>query len=111
MLFLQAINSDLSVLRVCNKTGGTIKGDIKKIFVFLLFELEMGVPDHFVDIKPLSCLESDSNISILKGIVLLDYVAFCNTKCLQSFFLLSPKMLQSVRRHSAIVLTVTVNCM
>ena len=30
MHFLQAINSDLSVLTVCNKTGGTIKGDIKK---------------------------------------------------------------------------------
>ena len=27
MHFLQAINSDLSVLIVCNKTGGTIKGD------------------------------------------------------------------------------------
>ena len=31
MHFLQAINSDISVLIVCNKTGGTIKGDIKKI--------------------------------------------------------------------------------
>jgi hypothetical protein len=31
MLFLQTINSDLSVLIVCNKTGGTIKGDIKKV--------------------------------------------------------------------------------
>jgi len=30
MHFLQVINSDLSVLIVCNKTGGTIKGDIKK---------------------------------------------------------------------------------
>ena len=30
MHFLQAINSDLSVLIVCNKTGGTIKGDILK---------------------------------------------------------------------------------
>ena len=30
MHFLQAINSDLSVLIVCNKTGGTIKEDIKK---------------------------------------------------------------------------------
>jgi hypothetical protein len=29
MHFLQA-NSDLSVRIVCNKTGGTIKGDIKK---------------------------------------------------------------------------------
>ena len=29
MHFLQAINSDLSVFIVCNKTGGTIKGDIK----------------------------------------------------------------------------------
>ena len=33
MHFLQAINSDLSVLIVCNKTGGTIKGDIKKKFM------------------------------------------------------------------------------
>jgi len=32
MHFLQAINSDLSVRMVCNKTGGTIKGDIKKNF-------------------------------------------------------------------------------
>ena len=31
MHFLQAINSDLSVFTVCNKTAGTIKGDIKKI--------------------------------------------------------------------------------
>jgi len=31
MHFLQAINSDISVLLVCNKTGCTIKGDIKKI--------------------------------------------------------------------------------
>ena len=31
MHFLQAINSDISVLIVCNKTGGTIEGDIKKI--------------------------------------------------------------------------------
>ena len=32
MHFLQAINSDLSVLIVCNKTGGTIKGDKKYIY-------------------------------------------------------------------------------
>jgi RNase P/RNase MRP subunit POP5 len=31
MHFLQAINSDIRVLIVCNKTGGTIKRDIKKI--------------------------------------------------------------------------------
>ena len=31
MHFLQAINSDISVLIVCNKTGGTIKGDKKKL--------------------------------------------------------------------------------
>ena len=30
MHFLQASNSDISVLIVCNKTGGTIQGDIKK---------------------------------------------------------------------------------
>jgi len=33
MHVLQAINSDLSVLIVCNKTGGKIKGDIKKIIL------------------------------------------------------------------------------
>ena len=31
MHFIQAINSDLSVLIVCNKTGGTIKGDMKNV--------------------------------------------------------------------------------
>ena len=30
MHFLQSINCDISVLIFCNKTGGTIKGDIKK---------------------------------------------------------------------------------
>ena len=30
MHFLLAINSDISVLIVCNKTGGTVKGDILK---------------------------------------------------------------------------------
>jgi len=30
MHFLQAINNDVSVLIVCNKTGGTLKGVIKK---------------------------------------------------------------------------------
>ena len=33
MHFLQAINSDISVLIACNKTGGTVKGDIKKIIM------------------------------------------------------------------------------
>jgi len=32
MHFLQAIKSDIRVLIVCNKTGDTIKGDIKKIY-------------------------------------------------------------------------------
>ena len=31
MHFLHAINSDISVLIACNKTGGTIKGNIKKL--------------------------------------------------------------------------------
>ena len=35
MHFLQAINSDLSVLIVCNNTGGTIKGDLKKSSFFI----------------------------------------------------------------------------
>ena len=34
MHFLQAINSDISVLTVCNNTGGTIKGDIKKRYKY-----------------------------------------------------------------------------
>jgi len=33
MHFLQAINNDISVLIVCNKTGGTIKGE-KKMWWF-----------------------------------------------------------------------------
>ena len=37
MHFLQAINSDKCVLIVCNKTGGTIKGDIKKILEVMKF--------------------------------------------------------------------------
>ena len=37
MQFLQAINSDLSVLIVCNKTGGTIKGDIEILPFKLLY--------------------------------------------------------------------------
>ena len=36
MHFLQAINSDISVLIVCNKTGGTIKGDKKLIIISVL---------------------------------------------------------------------------
>jgi len=36
MHFLQAINSDLSVLIGCNKTGGTIKGDKKKFINILI---------------------------------------------------------------------------
>ena len=35
MHFLQAINSDLIVLIVRNKTGGTIKGYIKKTVITL----------------------------------------------------------------------------
>jgi len=37
MYFLQAINSDISVLIVCNKTGGTIKGNIKKKMFIIVF--------------------------------------------------------------------------
>jgi len=35
MHFLQAINSVISVLIVCNKTGGTIKRRHKKIVAYL----------------------------------------------------------------------------
>ena len=38
MHFIQAINSDISVLIVCNKTGGAIKGDIKKNCLPLCFQ-------------------------------------------------------------------------
>ena len=51
MHFLQAISSDLSVLIVCNKTGGTIKGDIKKFHFFNLlcsFPLSFEVRAIFV---------------------------------------------------------------
>ena len=43
MHFLQAINSDISVLIVCNKTGGTIKGDIKKFDNELPFFLSLTI--------------------------------------------------------------------
>jgi len=39
MHFLQAINSDLSALIVCNKTGGTIKGDIKNFQLISIIKL------------------------------------------------------------------------
>ena len=39
MHFLKAINSDLSVLIVCNKTGGTIKGDIKRKYFMIVIIL------------------------------------------------------------------------
>ena len=42
MHFLQAINSDTSVLIVCNKTGGTIKGDIKKKKPLVLYRRQAG---------------------------------------------------------------------
>ena len=42
MHFLQAINSDLSVLIVCNKTGGTIKGDIKKNVYEAFYQVFVG---------------------------------------------------------------------
>jgi len=42
MHFLQAINSDISVLIVCNKTGGTIKGDIKKKKFRTALSLKLG---------------------------------------------------------------------
>jgi len=38
MHFLQAIDSDISVLIVCNKNGGTIKGDLKNNQVIMINE-------------------------------------------------------------------------
>ena len=43
MHFLQVINSDISVLIVCNKTGGKIKGDIKKNYFFCIRNHSIGV--------------------------------------------------------------------
>ena len=53
MHFLQAINSDISVLIVCNKTGGTIKGDINKcsfraLIFYLLFGEEIGFTNRYL---------------------------------------------------------------
>ena len=42
MHFLQAINSDLSVLIDCNKTGGTIKGDIY-IYINVLLAVHLSI--------------------------------------------------------------------
>jgi len=47
MHFLHVINIGLSVLIVCNKTGGTIKGDIKSVLVLPeadQFAAEMHLP-------------------------------------------------------------------
>ena len=46
MHFLQAINSDLSVLIVCNKTGGTINGDKKKIINYEMSWFTVSVTIH-----------------------------------------------------------------
>ena len=50
MHFLQAINSDISVLIVCNKTGGTIKGD-KKVSCIL----QVSAFSRFSDYTVLQC--------------------------------------------------------
>ena len=55
MHFLQAINSDLSVLTVCNKTGGTIKGDInKKLYLKVTQCLSFHEGDESVAVRHLS---------------------------------------------------------
>jgi len=43
MHFLQDINSDISVLIVCNKTGGTIKGDKKKIHTNAYLKVQLNI--------------------------------------------------------------------
>ena len=49
MHFLQAINSDLSVLIVYNKTGGSIKGDIIKKFPHIYKNLSIiSICPHFL---------------------------------------------------------------
>ena len=50
MHFLQAINSDISVLIVCNKTGGTIKGDIKKRLELLVLTKQKFKKNHCLDL-------------------------------------------------------------
>jgi len=49
MHFLQAINSEISVLIVCNKTGGTIKGDIKENILQYAFKFSVYVICNFVN--------------------------------------------------------------
>ena len=62
MHFLQAINSDISVLIVCNKTGGTIKGDRKKKMVICLF-LYNATQNGVHDINP--WIREQKNIPLL----------------------------------------------
>ena len=40
MIFLEVINSDICLRIVCNKTGGTIKGDIKNVISLTFFLAE-----------------------------------------------------------------------
>jgi len=47
------------------------------MFELFIFELERAVFDHFVHTK--MYLENHSNVRILKVIVVLDYLLFCNT--------------------------------
>jgi len=51
MHFPKAINSDLSVLIVCNKAGGTRKGGIKKIVRFHL-HIWMSFRFYWLETKP-----------------------------------------------------------
>jgi len=76
MHFLQAILiSDISVLRVCNKTGGTIKGDIKKnVMVILSDDGRHRRPKH-VEYKIMSAVYSNVIFPIMEiGVNVLYFV-------------------------------------
>ena len=65
MHFLQDINSDLSVLIVCNKTGdGTIKGDIKKK-LYRRTSLKPTATRHLCTPRPKTAVTADTRIEIV----------------------------------------------
>jgi len=68
MHFPQAINSDISVLIVCNKIGGTIKGDIKKYILFILFALvtkkEASVSRNYPGVYPVFACELHAQTAV-----------------------------------------------
>ena len=78
MHFLQAINSDLSVLIVCNKTGGTIKGDIKKwqIIFILVITFMQGVDNNITQTSHVSRVYSVAAALYLQFVLPLQVMLF-----------------------------------